>query len=91
MNERKLDENRIGQKQDWTKKVGRKQVGRKQVERKQVGRKLGARSQLGANIIMPETQIFSISASNITIRKRNIFIAFMSEPRQRHSLIKITE
>ena len=40
MEESKLDENRIGRKQDWTKKVGRKQVGRKQV-----GRKLGARMQ----------------------------------------------
>ena len=36
MDESELDENRIGRKQDWTKKVGRKQVGRKQV-----GRKLG--------------------------------------------------
>ena len=38
MDESKLDENRIGRKQDWPKKVGRKLVGRKQV-----GRKLGAR------------------------------------------------
>ena len=29
MDESELDENRIGRKQDWTKKVGRKQVGRK--------------------------------------------------------------
>ena len=38
MDESKLDENRIGRKQDWTKIFGPKQVGRKQV-----GRKLGAR------------------------------------------------
>ena len=29
MDESKLDENRIGRKQDWTKSFGPKQVGRK--------------------------------------------------------------
>ena len=29
-----MDENRIGQKQDWTKSFGPKPVGRKDVERK---------------------------------------------------------
>ena len=35
-----MDENKIGQKQDWTKSCGSKSIGRKGV-----GRKLGARTQ----------------------------------------------
>ena len=34
-----MDENRIGQKQDWTKSFGPKQVGREQVGRKLAARK----------------------------------------------------
>ena len=41
MDENQMDENRIGQKQDWTKSFGPKLVGWKGV-----GRKLGARMKL---------------------------------------------
>ena len=40
-----MDENRIGQKQDWTKSFGPKPV-----ERKGVGRKLGARTPANVGI-----------------------------------------
>ena len=46
MDESKLDENRIGRKQDWTKRFGPKQVGRK----------LGARKKIASNVLRSEIQ-----------------------------------
>ena len=49
-----MDENRIGQKQDWTKSFGPKPVGRKGV-----GRKLGARyfTYVICNLMLSSTAI----------------------------------